>query len=183
MSNNVKAISAEETNAIMKKFFDGDSSDLLKLAQLNTMNINGLSQQMGLVNDRLDEAMRRMDGLDNDVAELKHNTTINRAESKRIKKAVMSRVNYLLKIEFEGGRVADSSIVVDQLYRGQFVSRCYTDAKNHSKMGDSYPETLKVDFNEVLEYIESWVPEVDGGVEGYKRYLDIRREERAKSAA
>jgi hypothetical protein len=163
-----------------EKFFDGDTSNLVKLAQLNTMNINGLSQQMGLMNDRMDQLVGRMDGHDNRLEVLEHNTTINRAESKRIKKAVLSRVNYLLKIEFEGGRVADSSIATDQLYRGQFVSRCYTDAKNHSKMGDSYPETLKVDFDEVLEYIESWVPEVDGGVDGYKRYLDIRREERMR---
>lgn len=183
MSNDVKAISAEETDAIMKKFFDGDGSDLLKLAQLNTMNINGLSQQMGLMNDRMNEIARRMDGHDNDISTLKHNTTINRAESKRIKKAVMSRVNYLLEIKFEGGKVADESIADDVRYRGPFVSRCYTDAKNHSKMGDSYPETLKVDFDEVLEYIEAWVPEVDGGVEGYKRYLDIRREEREKRTA
>lgn len=183
MSNDVKPISAEETNAIMKKFFDGDGSDLLKLAQLNTMNINGLSQQMGLVNDRMDEIVRRMDGHDNRMMTLEHNTTINRADSRRIKKSVMARVNYLLKIKFEGGKVADESIADDVRYRGPFVSRCYTDAKNHSKMGDSYPETLKVDFNEVLEYIESWVPEVDGGVEGYKRYLDIRREERMKREA
>jgi hypothetical protein len=173
MSNEQMVLSNE-------KFFDGDTSNLVKLAQLNTMNINGLSQQMGLMNDRMDQLVGRMDGHDNRLEVLEHNTTINRAESKRIKKAVLSRVNYLLKIEFEGGRVADSSIATDQLYRGQFVSRCYTDAKNHSKMGDSYPETLKVDFDEVLEYIESWVPEVDGGVDGYKRYLDIRREERMR---
>ena len=183
MSNDQLAISNEETEAVMKKFFDGDGSDLLRLAQLNTVNINGLSQQMGLMNDRMDQLVSRMDGHDNRLGVLEHNTTINRAESKRISKAVRSRVNFLLKIEFEGGRVADSSIATDQLYRGKFISRCYTDAKNHSKMGDSYPETLKVDFNEVLEYIEAWVPEVDGGVEGYKRYLDIRREEREKKSA
>ena len=183
MSNDVKAISAEETDAIMKKFFDGDGSDLLKLAQLNTMNINGLSQQMGLMNDRMDEMARRMDSHDNRLGVLEHNTIVNRAERKRISKAVRSRVNYLLKIRFEGGKVAEESIADDVRYRGPFISRCYTDAKNHSKMGDSYSETLKTDFNEVFEYIEAWVPEVDGGVDGYKRYLDIRREEREKKSA
>ena len=157
-----------------------DSGDLLKLAQLNTMSINGLSKQMGLMSDRIDEMASRMDGHDNRLDVLEHNVTINRAESRRIRKAVMSRVNYLLEIKFEGGKVAKESIATDQLYRGPFISRCYTDAKSHSKMGDSYPETLKTDFNEVLEYIEAWTPEVDGGVEGYKRYLDIRREERMK---
>lgn len=156
------------------------TADLLKVAQLNTMNINGLSQQMGLLNDRMDEIVRRLDSHDNDLIIVKQNTTINRAESRRIKKAVMSRVNYLLKIKFDGGKVADESIADDVRYRGPFVSRCYSDAKNHSKMGESYPETLKVDFAEVLDYIEAWVPEVDGGVDGYKHYIDIRREERSK---
>ena len=162
---------------------DNKPNDIMKMTQLAAMNISGLSQQMGLVNDRMDEIVNRMNGHDNDILILKHNTTINRAESKRIKKAVMSRVNYVLEIKFEGGVVADESIPTEQLYRGQFVSRCYTDAKNHSKMGDSYTETLKVDFNEVLEYIESWVPEVDGGVEGYKLYLDKRREQRIKKSS
>ncbi len=76
--------------------------------------------------------------------------------------------------------MADESIETDVLYRGGFISRCYKDAKNQSKMGESYSETLKVDFDEVMEYIESWKPEVDGDVEGYKHYLDIRREEREK---
>lgn len=95
-------------------------------------------------------------------------------------KAVMNRVNEVLKIDFEGGRVADDSIITDQLYRGGFISRLYTDAKNHSKMGESYTETLKVDFGEVMDYIGAWEPEVDGGTDGYKHYLDIRREERSK---
>ena len=155
-----------------------DDVDLLQLARLNTMNINGLSKQMGLLNDRMDQIVARMDSHDNRLEILEHNTTINRAEGRRIKTSVRSRVNYLLKIRFEGGRVADGSIADDVRYRGQFISRCYEDAKSHSKMGQTYPETLKCDFAEVLEYIEAWVPEVDGGVEGYKRYLDIRREER-----
>lgn len=155
-----------------------DGADLLQVARLNTMNINGLSQQMGLMNDRMNQIVQRMDGYDNRLDVLEHSTTINRAEGRRIKSSVMSRVNYLLKIEFEGGRVADSSIDDDLRYRGKFISKCYVDAKKYSKMGQTYPETLKCDFAEVLEYIEAWVPEVDGGVEGYKRYLDTRREER-----
>lgn len=154
--------------------------DLLQVARLNTLNINGLSQQMGLMNVRMDQIVKRMDGYSNRLDVLEQRTTINRAESRRIKSSIMSRVNYLLKIKFEGGKVADSSIIDDIRYRGKFISRCYDDAKKHSKMGQTYPETLKCDFAEVLEYIESWVPEVDGGVEGYKRYLDVRREKRSK---
>jgi len=161
---------------------DNKIGTLVRLAELNTAAINGLSNQMGLVNDRIDELSRKFDNHDGRLVVLEHNTIVNRAEKRQIRKAVMNRVNTLLGIEFEGGRVADGSVVIDQLYRGGFISRCYTDAKNHSKMGESYGETLKTDFNEVLEYIESWVPEVEGGKEGYMHYLDIRREEREKTA-
>jgi hypothetical protein len=155
-------------------------SDPMKALQLAAMNINGLSQQMGLVVARMDAQDQRIAKVEEDFITIKAEQTITRAQCRRIRKAVMNRVNGVLKIEFEGGRVADSSIVTDKLYRGGFISRLYTDAKNHSKMGESYTETLKVDFNEVMDYINAWEPEVDGGTEGYKRYLDIRREERAK---
>ena len=142
--------------------------------------IQGQSEQIGVMNSRLNKFSERMDGMCNDLETLKRETTITRPMCRRIRKAVMNQVNKVLKIEFDGGKVADKCIETDLLYRGGFISRCYTDAKNHSKMGESYSETLKVDFDEVMRYVESWHPEVEGGVEGYKHYLDIRREEREK---
>lgn len=177
---------SEQTMATIERGIEPltrDSTDLLQLARLNTVNINGLSQQMGLMNDRMDSLMKRMDSHDNRLGVLEHNTTVNRAEAKRLQRAVVGRVTYLLGIEREGGRVADSDIPNDMCYRNQFISRCYYDAKTNSKMGLTYSETLKCDFNEVLEYIEAWEPEVDGGVEGYKHYLDLRREARERARA
>ena len=55
-----------------------DDVDLLQLARLNTMNINGLSKQMGLLNDRMDQIVARMDSHDNRLEILEHNTTIKR---------------------------------------------------------------------------------------------------------
>lgn len=158
-------------------------NELMQMMQLTATNISGLSQQMGIVNARLTEQNQRIDQLEEDLTIVKAEQTITRAQCRRIRKAVMSRVNDVLKIEFEGGKVADESIEDDIRYRGGFISRLYTDAKNHSKMGESYTETLKTDFGEVMDYIEAWVPEVDGGIDGYKHYLDIRREERAKKTA
>ncbi len=155
-------------------------NDLLKSVQLTAMSVNAISEQMGLVLSKVNSNTDRIIALEDRMANHEQTETINRAQSRRIRKAVMSRVNDVLKIKFEGGKVAEESIATDVLYRGGFISRCYTDAKNHSKMGESYTETLKVDFNEVMEYIESWKPEVDGGINGYMHYLDIRREEREK---
>ncbi len=155
-------------------------SDLLKSVQLTAMSVNAISEQMGLVLNRVNSNTDRIIALEDRLSNHERSETINRAQCRRIKKAVMNRVNDVLKINFEGGKVAEDSIATDVLYRGGFISRCYTDAKKHSKMGESYPETLRVDFDEVMDYIESWEPEVEGSVDGYKHYLDIRREEREK---
>ena len=159
---------------------DKQMASMMDGIQTLVAGIQGQSEQIGVMNSRLNKFSERMDGMCDDLETLKRETTITRPMCRRIRKAVMNQVNKVLKIKFDGGKVADESIETDVLYRGGFISRCYTDAKNHSKMGESYSETLKVDFDEVMEYIESWEPEVDGGVEGYKHYLDIRREEREK---
>lgn len=165
--------------------FDSNNTsvDPMQMLQLAAMNINGLSQQMGLVNARLDVQSQDIDRIKMDIDGIKSSQTITRAQQRSIKRAVMCRVNEVLKIQFDGGKVADDCIDVDVAYRGGFISRCYTDAKNHSKMGTAYTETLKVDFDEVMDYINAWFPEVDGGVDGYKRYLDARRAERSKKSA
>lgn len=157
-----------------------ENNDLMQVVQLTAMNVNGISEQMGLLLKKVNGHDSRITDLENRMDKHERTETINRAECRRIRKAVMNRVNTLLEIEFNGGKVADSSIKADVLYRGGFISRCYTDAKNHSKMGESYSETLRVDFDEVIAYIDAWQPEVEGGKDGYMRYLDIRREERQK---
>ena len=159
---------------------DKQMASMMDGIQTLVAGIQGQSEQIGVMNSRINKFSERMDGMREDLDTLKRETTITRPMCRRIRKAVMSRVNKVLEIEFDGGKVADSSIKTDVLYRGGFISRCYTDAKNHSKMGESYSETLKVDFDEVLGYIEAWTPEVEGGTDGYKHYLDIRREEREK---
>ena len=160
-----------------------DMNALLKVTQNTVMTVSGLSEQMGLVVNRVNENTQRIISLEDRMTIHERTETINRAQQRRIRKSVFDRVNKLLGIEYEGGKVADRCVKTDVLYRGGFISRCYTDAKNHSKMGGSYTETLKVDFDAVLEYIDSWKPEVDGGVDGYIHYLDIRREERQKKSA
>ena len=159
---------------------DMDMNALLKVTQNTAMSVSGLSEQMGIVVNRVNENTKRIVALEDRVANHERTETINRAQQRQMRKAVINQVNNLLKIEYEGGKVAEKCIGIEVRYRGGFISRLYTDAKNHSKMGASYSETLKVDYEEVMDYIKSWEPEVNGGTEGYKRYLDIRREERKK---
>ena len=156
------------------------SNEILESLRLTTMGINSLSQQMGLVVSGQQRLERRMDGLEDRMTYYENNLRVNRSQQKQIKSAVMTRVNELLKIRFEGGHVADECIDTDRKYRGGFVSRCYTDAKRAGVMAESFWETPRVDYDRCIEYIFAWVPQVAGGVTGYKSYLDKRRASRER---
>ena len=158
-------------------------SDIVKAMQIAAANINGLSQQMGLVNSRIDDLEQRYSDHERRITIREQREILNSAQCRQMRKTVIQRVNEVLKIKFKGGKVADESVKTDVLYRGGFIARLYADAKSHSKMGESYRDTLAVDYDEVMTYIQSWYPEVEGGAEAYKRYLDIRREEREKRTA
>ena len=156
------------------------NSEALETMRLAAMSIKGLSEQMGLVSSKLNEHERRLEETESAIKTIRDNERINRSQGKQIKRAVIGRVNDLLKIRFEGGRVADDCVDIDRKYRGGFIARCYTDAKRAGLMAECYWETARADYDKCIEYIESWVPEVDGGTAKYKEYLDIRREERRK---
>lgn len=157
-----------------------DMDSLLKVTQNTAMSASALSESLGIVTRRVAENTQRIATLESRMDSHERTETIGRAECRRIRKAVMARVNEVLEIKFRGGKVADESVADDMRYRGGFIARLYTDAKNHSRMGESYTETLKVDLEEVMDYISKWGPEVEGDIEGYKQYLDIRRDERRK---
>lgn len=155
-------------------------NQLLQITQNTAMSVNAQAKQMGLILGTVEELKQDVGSIKGELANLKQETTVTRFQANRIQSAIHSRVASLLKLKFDGGKVADESIETDHKYRGGFISRCYTDARRKSKLGTPYYMTLRCDFNEVIEYIESWEPEVSGGKDGYKHYLDIRREEREK---
>lgn len=157
-----------------------DLNQLLQITQNTAMSVSAQSEQMGLVLRTVNDLKEDVSSIKDEMSVLKHETTVTRAQANRIQSAIHDRVNKLLGIAFDGGKVADSSIRTDVLYRSGFLSRCYADSRKRSKLGTPYYATLRCDFNEVMEYIEAWEPEVAGGIDGFKQYLDIRREERMK---
>ena len=154
-----------------------DMNQLLRITQNTAMSVNEQSKQMGLILGTVEELKQDVGSIKQEVEVLKSETTVTRAQAARIKKAIHSRVAYVLKLEYDGGRVGDRWIGKDKRYRGAFLTRAWVDAKYRSKCGDPYYTTLKADFAEVMDYIDAWEPEVKGGVEGYKHYLDIRHKE------
>lgn len=156
---------------------------LLQITQNTAMSVSAQSKQMGLILDNINDMKQDMSVIKDEMEVLKHETTVNRHQVTRLQNAIYQRVAKLLGLQFDGGRVADQSIVTDMRYRSKFISRCYVDARRKSKLGTPCYATLKCDFQETLDYIEAWEPEVKGGVEGYKDYLDMRREERESRIA
>ena len=154
-----------------------DMSQLLQITKNTAMNINGLSQQMGLINARMNTFNDRLDSIQESVDGVKAEITVTRSQANRLRRSIHERVAVVLKLKREGGRVADCSIHDDTAYRKAFISRLYFDAREKSKLGTPYYDTLRADFAETMDYINAWFPEVEGGTEGYKRYLDIRHKE------
>lgn len=157
--------------------------DLLKVVQLTAMNVNGISKQMGLVLDKIDGHDKRITALEDRMDSHERTEVVNRAQANRIHDAIRDRVTYVLGLDTDGGMVSEDSIPDEVRYRSAFINKCHVDARRHSKLAKPYYATLKVDFDEVMQYISAWYPEVRGKTEGYKRYLDIRREERRKARA
>lgn len=158
-------------------------NELLQVTQNTAMSVSSISEQMGLVVSRVNQNTKRIIALEDRITSHERTEVVNRAQANRLHEAIQSRATFLLGIEFEGGVVSDDSVPDEVRYRSAFINKCHVDARRHSKLGKPYYATLKVDFDETLAYIESWVPEVTGGTEGYKHYLDVRREERMKKSA
>lgn len=156
---------------------------LLQITQNTAMSVSAQSKQMGLILGNINDLKQDVSAIKDEMEVLKHETTVTRNQANRLQTAIHQRVNLVLGIQFSGGKVANEFIDVDKKYRGGFISRCYWDARRKSRLGTPYYTTLRCDFQETLDYIEAWEPEVEGGVEGYKDYLDDRREERKTQKA
>lgn len=155
-----------------------DGDDLLKVAQLNTMNINGLSQQMGIINkaiisikDEVSELRAEMADVKDDVGGLKDDQFVDLIKADNIKKSAQSRVAELLNIKFdERGGVADESRYSYTHYYAKFVGRLHVDARHAGLEGPRIYATPRKTYQALIDFINEWVPL--RGVDGLKSYYD-----------
>lgn len=151
--------------------------DIMKMIRLTAMTTNRQAEQMGIVLEKIDSHDRSIMDMKGRIENVEHNLILTPAQRKRMPKAVKARVFSVLKItgEYHGRKfVPDSDCKHDyKTYYSEFVRLLYVDAKSCSKMGDPYADTLRVDYDEVMEYIEAWYP--SQGVEGLKAAIDKSR--------
>lgn len=136
------------------------------------------AQKVDIIENKIEVHDLRIENTEREIREIKRSERIDRQQAKQIKAHVMARTAGILGIQYDGKRVADESIEDDKKYRGGFISRLYCEAKMSGLMGDPYSETKKKDYEDVITFIDAWYPNVDGGTDGYKKYLDNRRDEK-----
>ena len=165
-----------------------DSSDLLKVAQLNTMNINGLSQQMGIVSkavtalkDEMNELRAEMVDVKSDIGGLKDDQFVDLIKADNIKKSAQSRVAELLEIEFdERGGVTPESRYDYTHYYAKFIGRLHVDARHAGLEGPRIYATPRKTYQALIDFINDWVPL--RGVDGLKSYYDGLAEARRRKS-
>lgn len=157
---------------------NNSSNDPMELMQLAAMNINGLSQQMGIMNKAVDAIRDDVSRLHADMADakadirgLKDDQFVDLIKADNIKKSAQSRVAELLGIEFEerGGVTEDSRYDYTHYY-SKFIGRLHCDARNAGLEGPRIYATPRKTYQQLIDFINEWVPM--RGVEGLKSYYD-----------
>ena len=168
---------------------NNENNDPMDLMRLAAMNINALSQQMGLVNKAVDairgdvsQIRAEMADAKSDIRGLQEDQFVDIIKADNIRKSAQSRVAELLEIEFdERGGVTDESRYNYTHYYSKFVGRLHCDARNAGLEGPRIYATPRKTYQKLIDYINDWVPM--RGVEGLKSYYDGLETARARKGA
>lgn len=161
--------------------FNNEDSDLDKLLEIvrgNSYNVNGLSQQMGIVNktvialkDGMSEMRSEMTDIKADVRGLKDDQFVDLIKADNIKLSAQSRVAELLGIEWsEHGGVTKESQYDYTHYYAKFIGRLHVDARHAGLEGPRIYATPRKNYQALIDFINTWVPL--RGVDGLKAYYD-----------
>lgn len=155
-----------------------ENTNPMELMQLAAMNINGLSQQMGLINkqvtaikDEVSEIRAELVDTKADVRGLKDDQFVDLIKADNIKKSAQDRVAELLEIKFdERGGVTKESQYDYTHYFSKFCGRIHVDARHAGLEGPRIYATPRKTYQALIDFINEWVPL--RGVEGLKSYYD-----------
>lgn len=165
----------ETSNAIISP---GDGSDLMDVVRLTALNVNNISEQMGII-------LKTVGNLKNDVTEVKtivsdlsdrvvvleEDEALKPYQVYNVKKAVRLKVAELLKIKFDKrGGATDDTIGIYRRYYGKFCGRLHNDAKCAGIEETAWRFTPRKNYQKLIEFIANWTPA--RGVDGLKKYFD-----------
>ena len=167
------------TNDLGGNFFEEFKRMMEHIAnqiEANKANIIAVSTKTNVATMNIGTLTDRVENVENDVKTIKETDRITRSQRRKIKDTLKSRVGQLLKLKYDGGVLADESIPVSRKYSRGFISKAYCDAKRKGVMEDPVEDTPKKNFQDCIDYLEAWTPEVRGGTAGYMKYLDKLKE-------
>lgn len=157
------------TNEIMtNKNNNFDLQTIVNLIGSNALTTNQLSKQMGIVITNIDELRADMNGMKNDIEDLKYNAEITSEQAKRINLLARKRVYEILgEDEYERTK-----------YYRTFIMRCYHDCRVEAGLGHCISATKKGDYQRAVNYIEGWLPK--NGITRLKNEIDERADLKRK---
>lgn len=166
-----------------------ETNDPMEMLQLAAMNINGLSQQMGLVNKAImsikdDVSELRADMVDAkaEIRGLKDDQFVDLVQADNIRRSAQSRVAELLGIEWDDrGGVTEESRYDYTHYYSKFIGRLHVDARNAGLEGPRIYATPRKNYSALIDFINEWVPL--RGVDGLKSYYDGLADARRRKKA
>ena len=148
-----------------------DMQELLRITQNTAMNTSNLSEQMGLLSMTATEHDQRITALETWKDRHILTETVSHPEYDNIYNAVHNRAKYLLGLRYdENGYILDECRPIRDKYYGKLVSKIWSDSKRKSRVARSYRDTLKRDYDEVISYLDAYVP--DGGMQAFREYVD-----------
>ena len=142
---------------------------IVNLIGSNALTTNQLSKQMGVVITNIDELRSDMNGVKNDIEELKYNTEVTSEQAKKINSLARKRVFEIL---------GEDGCEIAKYYR-TFIMRCYHDCRNEAGLGHCISATKKGDYQRVLNYIDAWIPK--SGIAHLKNEIDERAKYRREA--
>lgn len=165
----------ESNNAIINA---GDSADLMDVVRLTALNVNGISEQMGIIlktvgnlKSEVSDVKAIVNGLNDRVIVLEEDEALKPYQVFNVKKAVRTRVADLLKVKFDKrGGATDDTIGIYRRYYGKFCGRLHNDAKCAGIEGTAWKYTPRKNYQKLIEFVANWTPA--RGVDGLKKYFD-----------
>lgn len=127
---------------------DFDIQQLMNICGQNMITVNNLSQQMGLVANKVDSLDKCMTTLVDRVDGIELRSEIDSDQEERLRETVNKRVYEIL--HYDPLEIAK--------YSRRFFSRCWSDAKRDAGVAASYKATKKENYQRAIDYIEAWLP-------------------------
>lgn len=139
---------------------DFNFQQLLNITGQTAMNVNQMSQQMGIMASQVSKINDKVDNLDGRMYQLENNEEITTAQKNEIIRKVSKRA-------FE---IIGDDLYEQEKYKQIFIKRLYADAKKYTGLGARTECTKKGDYQRVIDYIEAWTPSC--GCANLKRRAD-----------